>query len=377
MFIKKLKVKNFLSIKELELNFYSPLTVFIGPNNSGKSNILSIIDFLKHLMKIGIPHINSLGGFQNIVHNGNTRETIYIELSGEIDNDEFSYSIEMSGGPNFFTVIDENFKSNRQIILEQDKKTGEKSVRLKDKEKGRMAYQDMSIPILSSLVGRSDIPKILVDFASAISNYTVYRLEPSRITEPNPSKAEKTLSQFGENLSSLLHTLKANYDELFSEVENWAKQGILEIDKLNPFLTESMQTFPVIKEKNLSLDIPLWLMSDGIKKFLSLLTLIYSPEIPLIFAIEEPENFIHTHLLEMIADLLKFASEKSHILVATHSPYILNHLEPENVVIVEKKEGTTLVTHLNEKEEIKSKLKELRIPIGDLWYSGLIGGVPE
>ena len=75
----------------------------------------------------------------------------------------------------------------------------------------------------------------------------------------------------------------------------------------------------------------------------------------------------------MIIDLLKNASQKSQVLVTTHSPYLVDLLQPEDLFIVEKQEGKTIVRKAEDKKEIQKLLKTLGL--GELWYSGSLGGV--
>jgi len=79
-------------------------------------------------------------------------------------------------------------------------------------------------------------------------------------------------------------------------------------------------------------------------------------------------------LLELIVELLKNASHKTQVLVTTHSPYLVDLLQPEDLFIVEKQDGKTQVKKAEDKKGIKEALKTLGL--GEMWYSGSLGGVP-
>jgi predicted ATPase len=89
---------------------------------------------------------------------------------------------------------------------------------------------------------------------------------------------------------------------------------------------------------------------------------------------EEPENYIHPHSLKLLAHVLKKASRRSQILLSTHSPYLLNFLEPEDIIVVEKHEGATEVTRTADQGAIKEALQTLGL--GEIWYAGSLGGTP-
>lgn len=96
---------------------------------------------------------------------------------------------------------------------------------------------------------------------------------------------------------------------------------------------------------------------------------------PALACFEEPENCIHPGLLELVVDALKSASRRSQILVTTHSPDFLNFLkDPEGLMIVEKVDGKTQCREAKDTAGVKEALKTLGL--GELWYSGHLGGVP-
>jgi predicted ATPase len=95
---------------------------------------------------------------------------------------------------------------------------------------------------------------------------------------------------------------------------------------------------------------------------------------PPLACFEEPENYIHPHLLELLAHVLKKASTRNQVLLSTHSPYLLNFLEPEDVIIVEKHDGATEASRPKHSGAIKEALRTLGL--GEMWYAGSVGGTP-
>ena len=92
--------------------------------------------------------------------------------------------------------------------------------------------------------------------------------------------------------------------------------------------------------------------------------------------IEEPENSIHPRLLETIVDLARKAP--CQVIITTHSPYLLDHVKPEEVFVVEKPGLETTVKKLAKTKEVEA-VKRLLVEggtLGEAWYSGLIGGTP-
>ncbi|MCL7383385.1 MAG: ATP-binding protein [Thaumarchaeota archaeon] len=93
--------------------------------------------------------------------------------------------------------------------------------------------------------------------------------------------------------------------------------------------------------------------------------------------LEEPENCIHLYLLETLMDLVR--NSPSQVVITTHSPYLLDHVKPEEVFLVEKEGLETKVKMLSTTEEmnrVKLFLEEGGI-LGEAWYSGIIGEYHE
>ena len=71
-------------------------------------------------------------------------------------------------------------------------------------------------------------------------------------------------------------------------------------------------------------------------------------------------------------------SEKADLILVTHSPHLLDHVEPEEVYVVEKPGRETVVKKLSNSREMKAVKKFLQEggTLGEAWYSGAMGGVP-
>lgn len=119
--------------------------------------------------------------------------------------------------------------------------------------------------------------------------------------------------------------------------------------------------------------IPASRLSDGTLRYLSLLAILLHPEPPPLICIEEPELGLHPDLLPMLADLMIEASERSQLIVTTHSDVLVDALtdRPESVVVCEKHDGRTAMRRLD-KADLAKWLKDYRL--GDLWTSGELGG---
>ena len=104
------------------------------------------------------------------------------------------------------------------------------------------------------------------------------------------------------------------------------------------------------------------------------MTVLLDPTPPPIICLEEPEVGLHPHVIPHIAELLIDASQRTQLIVTTHSDALISGLSehPEAIIICERDDEGTKLRRL-EAEQIKPWLD--RYAIGDLWRMGEIGGV--
>lgn len=126
-------------------------------------------------------------------------------------------------------------------------------------------------------------------------------------------------------------------------------------------------------EKGLASPVPASRLSDGTLHYLCLLTILLHPEPPPLICIEEPELGLHPDILPKIADLLIDASQRTQLIVTTHSETLVSRLSeiPESVVVCERDEKGTHLRRL-EPEKLRTWLDKYML--GELWRMGEIGG---
>ncbi len=120
--------------------------------------------------------------------------------------------------------------------------------------------------------------------------------------------------------------------------------------------------------------IPATRLSDGTMRFIALLTILCHPQPPELICIEEPELALHPDAMPLLADLLKSASERTQLIVTTHSPDLVDQftIDPENVMVCERGfDNDTQLKRLS-REELEDWLKDYRL--GEIWQKGVIGG---
>ena len=126
--------------------------------------------------------------------------------------------------------------------------------------------------------------------------------------------------------------------------------------------------------------------SQGALYVLAILTLSFSPRPPTLLCLEETDRGVHPRLLREVRDALyrlsypeSFGEHRAavQIVATTHSPFLLDLFRehPEEIVIANKRGAAATFERLSERPDVKEILREGSL--GDIWYSGILGGVPE
>lgn len=389
--IKTFKIRNYRSLRDVVLT-PGLRNIFIGPNASGKSNSLDVFRFLRDIASLGLSRaISNRGGFNEIFWKGETTDRVIefeidleipVGTEGSVAPAQYQLAIEGSQS-GLITVKREllQISQNPSPINIIDMRSGHGAVRQLD---GSSAFEPTGDPSASML--DFNVPNWP---GSAFKQYLVlwryYSLIPVAMKQLKPFVRANFLEEHGGNLVEYLTTLKTTYAESFREIERVAKDTFPELDQLIPEPNQTGQVLLTLREKYLKTPITAWNMAEGEIAFIAMLSLILAPAdlgSPLA-CVEEPENHLHPRLLETLVELLKQTEAKfiergdgaAQIFATTHSPYLVDQFDLEDLIVVEKLRGETRYSRPRDKSELRQLLSREQLGLGELWYSGALGGV--
>jgi predicted ATPase len=213
-----------------------------------------------------------------------------------------------------------------------------------------------------------------------------YLFEHTAIATPSSEKNYAELTLNGGNLATVLSARSIHHPEEFARLTTELFRMMPEYDEI-----EFLERPGRLIDLRLRLaDTAEWVeaenLSQGTLYVLALLTLVFDPNPPAIICIEELDRGVHPRMLREMRDLLyrlsypqETGSKKPavQVIVTTHSPYLLDLFRdhPEEVVITEKHGAAARFTRLDQCADLTNVLSSGSL--GDLWFSGVIGGVPE
>ncbi|GAB6947148.1 ATP-binding protein [Vulcanisaeta sp. JCM 16161] len=223
-------------------------------------------------------------------------------------------------------------------------------------------YKGMPVPVPTLTTTTLPFPYFFMVFDAVFSNVILLKHpDVSAISEPAPMRGLERMDIRARNLVSILYSLRAN--KRLDKLERVLRELFPEVSI--GFRDFAGRVALIMQEGGLELPPPN--MPDGLIKVLAIATAVELK--PSILLIDEIENSLHARALEVIFDLLN--NLEIPVLVATHSPILVNLVGPERTIIISKDLNVaTTVEQVSNVESLRSKLKELGVSFSDYVFYG-------
>lgn len=384
MLLKSIHLKNFLSFGESAGPIgLLPLNVVIGPNGSGKSNLIEAVELIRSAPKELLTPIRDGGGVRDWLWKGTPKPptaTIDAVFENTKGPSNLRYVLSFTEVAQRFEILDERIE-NEHPDVGHDRpyfyyrfENGHGVLNVKGEQR-RLQHEeiDPSASILSQRKDPDQYPEITF-LGNSFSKIRLYReWSFGRYTAPRlPQKADMPndfLEADSSNLGLVLNRLRRDPSvkqrllkalrALYEGIDDYDIQ--IEGGTVQVFFHEGRFTIPATR------------LSDGTLRYLCLLAVLCHPNPPPLVCIEEPELGLHPDVLPTLAELLKEASERTQLIVTTHSDVLVDAMtdRPDAVLVAEKTPDGTTLTRLNA-DKLKPWLQKYRL--GELWTRGEIGG---
>ena len=356
-------VEGFKSIKAIEKLKLGPMTVLVGPNGSGKSNFLGVFSFLKAILNQRLQdYVLKAGGADNVLHFG-SRETRHLHIHMSFQKERNQYEISLGT-----TAIDDLVPQYESIYFwkrDQYPSPLERPISGAGREAG---IGTASGPIASYVRGHLD-------------SWSLYHFHDTSIDSPMKKMANVNDNQYlrpdGSNLAAFLYLLNRRHKNSYGTIVRTVRQ-------VAPFFKDFQLEPSRLNRRKVILE---WehegtddyfdasSLSDGTLRFMALATLFLQPKEyrPSVILVDEPELGMHPYAITLLASLMKQASTETQVIVSTQSSLLLDHFEPEDVLVADRVDGATQLTRL-ESSNLDSWLEDYSL--GQLWEKNVLGGRP-
>ena len=360
-------VKGFKSIASVEKLALCPINVIIGPNGSGKSNFIGIFSFLHEIREGRLNnYVRGSGGAENILHFGSKKTNeIKILVSFRQEVNQYELTLKPSTDDGLYPAYEwANYWDKVSYPL------GPFNISLSPLDHGREA--GISDPHQR---GTADWVR------TRLGRWRLYHVHDTSTSSPLRKTAKLNDNAFlrpdGSNLPAFLYLLQQKHPVSYSLIRRT-------IQRVTPFFDDfDLRPDPLNEEsirlawrhKNSDQYFGASSLSDGMIRFIALATLFLQPEIlrPSIILVDEPELGLHPAAITKLASLVKQASVTTQVILSTQSPLLLDHFQPEDVLVADRVDGSTQFTRLDS-VKLAGWLEDYSL--GQLWEKNEFGGRP-
>ncbi|MFW6046849.1 MAG: AAA family ATPase [Candidatus Woesearchaeota archaeon] len=367
--LKKIQIENFKSFKDQVINLGN-LNVLIGPNGSGKSNFISLFKFLERLVEKQLSeYIFKSGGINNFLFNGyETSEHIRVYLEWKTTKNKaniYEFVLNSNGEDYWFSKEVIGFWSKKKYSTPYENFIGsehKESVIQKSAKKDRIA-------------------EYVYNYLNDLKVYHFHDTsENAQLKLPQDIEDVYYFKSEAENLAPFLLYLKEEEENIYEKIVEAVR---LVFPNFNDFvLEESPKSKGKIllrwSEKGNEHIFDIKQMSDGTLRFICLTTLLMQPKetsaVPETIILDEPELGLHPFAINVLSELIQKASVEKQIIIATQSVTLVNHFEPNDLLVAERDEDGATTFNTKSEENLKDWLEDYTL--GELWENNFLGGRP-
>ncbi len=332
--IKSMHIENFKCFKDFDINL-GPFNVLIGPNDSGKTAFLQAVRLIGAYSEA--PNWKSAG----------------VSLA------------KIAGASPAFAASWQQSTSSPIVILARSSRLTDPTpavLKLSIEMPSGSVMNHKGLVIIGKPVG------IIPPDNRRIECPEYYRFSPSSLRKASPLAQE--MSETGEGFAAFLDNINRDDPAAFKALQESFCARFLHYSKVEVVVVNrkphNLLALKFHTKRGQSLESSL--VSDGVILSLAFLALAHRQEHPVILLIEEPENGVHhASLKEIVATLKQLSKDKGvQVILTTHSPYLLDHVEPEEVhVFTKDEEGVVHTAKLSEHPDVEDLKKHFGT--GEIW----------
>ncbi len=407
--LKKFAVQNYKNVVIKDALIFNNLNIFIGSNNSGKSNLIEAMSYPIDLFRLGFEQsvlkrrframlnrytesdrisfewtINTASGYSDLTY---TLSLLIPEqdyhCNTMIDAEKLAYAEPFQGQKKPFQWVSCHGSARGECFFPIKKAGKTSSLKVEASLKESIFNQ------IDRLFKRKDFTQfaypLFYGTAESVKTYfgtwKYYQLANISVRDIKSYSKLRGEERFvNEQCSNFANVLRVIFPKHPSFKMEYLEQlrKFMPVDSLDYEIVgdENVNIFLMIKNRRFELNE----LSDGTVRLMVLLFLLCSPEKPKVLFIDEPELNLHPAWLRELSNIIRDASREIQIFLSTHSPELLDPMtyllmQQQANVYIFNRDGSVIPLTLS--EELKSFINE-GWELGDLYRVGdpSIGGWP-
>lgn len=353
--LESFRLKNFKAVRDSGDVVFTPLTVFIGNNGSGKSSLIEGLETFRGVSLDELVEVmGDFRGYEHIRYKGASRNLVSARKKGskrQQYDDPISFEAKGHYAKKPYTVKTEiGLYDDKTVFFSHEEVTVGQQVQFTRDADGRVKFKG-KLPAKFGSKSATDVPtdnglsiiREIPYLKKIVSDWQFLELDPGAMKEPAPpySTRQVQLNEDGANIAEYLLDIKNSDRSAFEGIVETLKYILPYAQDLQPTLFSGLEQMIYLEMKEGEFTVPGWLLSTGTLRLVGILALLRHPKPPPVIVIEEIENGLDPRTLSLIVDEIRNALEigKTQIIATTHSPYLLDLLDLSHIVLVERAEG--------------------------------------
>ena len=339
------------------------VTVLLGANGAGKSNLISFFNLIAYGMT---------GGLQDYLKKNDVNSLLYY---GPEYTQDMSFAFHFRDDK----VVDDyhvslSYAKPERLYVSLEKFRYEKAGA--DRPYEKKLDGDFELALIREDDPTSNVLKFL------LKNIRVYQFhdtsDTARVKRSGYIDDSAYLRSDAGNLAAFLYRMKKNEPKYYERIAMYIRKVM---PQFKDFCIESFD------EKNVRLN---WVgfnndnylfgphqLSDGSLRFMALATLLLQPPrtLPKVVVLDEPELGLHPQAVHVLASMIKMASQNAQVIVSTQSPSLVDEFSANQIAVIERDDlkKTSIIKRLDE-NNLRDWLDEYSL--SELWDKNVLGGQP-
>lgn len=377
--INRVKLTGFRRLFEVDLPV-RPFMVLIGANGVGKTSFLDAFTILSASASGNLNSaLSQFGGIANLLTRGKSEDLSFLVDMTVPGHEPLEYELHLAPKGAGYAVSREILSQRRpgypRPFTHINSSDGD--IRYYEIAEERLVRPDWEHNHLETSLAQ--VPKMfrqpeeLRRILATATQYHVLDVGPrSPVKLPQPMKPATLPGPDGEDLIPYLYYLRESDRCRFDAIIDSLKAAFPDFEELSlPPVAAGMLAM-TWKDRKFDKSIYMNELSEGTLRFLWLVSLLQSPNLSTVTMIDEPEVSLHPELLNMLSELMRAASKRTQLIVATHSDRFIRFLQPEEVVVMDIAEDGRTTAIWADSMDLNEWLSEYSLD--EVWRMGRMGG---
>ncbi len=346
------------------------ITVLLGANGAGKSNLISFFKMLNYMMTGALQiYIGESGFADSLLYYGSKRTPrlrASLTFSNADSEDTYHFALSHAAGDTLI-FTEESFvwqkrDSDTPYVVQLD--PGSKESRLTEK-----GESDKTAAVISSL----------------LKGCRVFQFhdtsKEAKIRNSGYIEDDSFLRSDGGNLAAFLYAMQQQEETrpYYQRIVRYVRMAMPQFHDFVLQPSPRNENYIILnwRESDSEYLFGLHQISDGSLRFMALATLLLQPlkTLPEVIVLDEPELGLHPAAIPILAGMIRTASQHSRVLLATQSTRLVDEFDPENIVVVERDEKEECSVYRRLDAAALAQWLE-RYSLSELWEKNVIGGRP-